>query len=231
MAWHWYKKKRHTDALTSFVELSVRRCLAPTIGPPPSRLHGEQSIARTCILDGLRERLLSPEGVARARRRVAERFAELSRQANAELDERRKRLDRTQVRIAGLVNFIADGDRSEAVVSALHDLEAQAKAEKAAIAEVRERAAAPIHLPSPDEIATLAFDLGQRLTQDPVRGREELRRLLKDGKILLDPQPGRYFIARADLLPALLLLGGKREERRPGLSQAACSSWSSGGRI
>jgi Arc/MetJ-type ribon-helix-helix transcriptional regulator len=57
------------------------------------------------------------------------------------------------------VGFIADGDRSEYVVSALRDLEAQAKAERAAIERLQREAQQPLRLPSLEEITRGAFGL------------------------------------------------------------------------
>jgi hypothetical protein len=51
---------------------------------------------------------------------------------NAELEERRARLQRIEGKIAGLIEFIATGERSE-YITTLRDYEAQAKQENAAI--------------------------------------------------------------------------------------------------
>lgn len=190
-----------------------------------------ESVARTSILDAIRGRLFSPAGIAYARKRIAERLGELARGMNAEVQERSKRLARTEARIAGLVQFIADGERSESIVSGLHDLEAQAKAERATIAAIEERAATPIRLPSPAEVEQLVCDLEARIAQDPLRAREELRRLLKDGRIVLEPQPDRVYLARTSLLPLVLLADPQITNRRFGGSEAAVSREGSGGKI
>ena len=79
------------------------------------------------------------EQVAHVRKSIAERLRDYSRTLDAELRERRERLKRTEDRIKGLVTFIADGDRSEYIVTTLRDLEAQAKTERAAILPRLER--------------------------------------------------------------------------------------------
>lgn len=62
-----------------------------------------------------------------------------------------------------------------------------------------------IKLPTPDEMMKLVFDLERRLTTDVAKGREELKRVFRDGKIVLTPEPGRYYTARSEVLPLVLL--------------------------
>ena len=59
-------------------------------------------------------------------------------------------LGRTEEKIGALVHFISNGDQSDYVRKSLLDLEAQAKAERAAIASLVSQGAKPIALPSPD---------------------------------------------------------------------------------
>jgi hypothetical protein len=112
----------------------------------------------------------------------------------------------------------------------IRDLEAQAKAEKAAIAELERQVELPVRLPTPDEIAEATFDLEQQLGEDPIVGREWLRRIIKGERLVLQPQPDGVYLARGELLP-LMLLKAKKGTRRSGVSEAACSTLSSGGRI
>ena len=79
----------------------------------------------------LDEYLFSPKGLDYSRRRIAEKLGERARTQNQEIMERRQRLDRTEARIGGLVQFISEGDQSSYVRSTLLDLEAQARGEKA----------------------------------------------------------------------------------------------------
>jgi hypothetical protein len=72
------------------------------------------------------------------------------------------------------VQFISEGDQSSYVRSTLVDLEAQARTEKHAIADLEREAGEPIHLPSPAELERLARDLDARLSEDPLRAREIL---------------------------------------------------------
>lgn len=59
-------------------------------------------------------------------------------------------------------------------------------------------------------------------------GREWLRRLFKDGKLVLTPMADRVYIARGELLP-LMLMSEKTKDRRSGVSESTVSSCSSGG--
>ena len=71
----------------------------------------------------------------------------------AAVRERRASLARTEQRSAALIRFLADGDNSEYVVTALRDLHAQARTEKAAVAALEVRGGIPISLPAPAEVA------------------------------------------------------------------------------
>ena len=67
------------------------------------------------------------------------------------------------------------------------------------------RAQTAIRLPSPDELMGIVFELEKRLSADTTQAREELRRIFRDGKITLLPQPGGFYVARSEALPLVLL--------------------------
>jgi hypothetical protein len=117
-----------------------------------NKLSLREDVARRCLLGAVKDRYATPAALGYLRKKIAEHLGNYARQANAELEERRARLDRTEQRIAGLVHFIAEGDHSDYVRKALQDLEAQARTEKAAIEALRQRAGRPIELPSPEEV-------------------------------------------------------------------------------
>lgn len=73
------------------------------------------------------------------------------------------------------------------------------------VSSLEKRAAAPIQIPTPDDLLRLAFDLERRLAADVGRGREELRHLFRDGTITLVPQAGGFYVARSEILPLVLL--------------------------
>ena len=78
------------------------------------------------------------------------------------------------------------------------------------------KASKPVDLPSPDVLLERAIDLEALLAADPVRGREELKRLFENGRLLVEPQPEGHCIARGRLFPlALLSLDLTAETYRP----------------
>jgi hypothetical protein len=99
----------------------------------------------------------------------------MSRKASAEAEERRGRLARTEERIASLVRFIAEGDHSQYVRQALLDLEAQAKAEKVALSDLRAGGSAAVRLPSPEETVERALRFEEMLLRHLAGRREPLR--------------------------------------------------------
>jgi len=90
-----------------------------------------ESVVRASLLDGLRRRLVSDRGLAYARKRVAEKLGELSREQDAEIRERTQRLAKLDAQIAKLVDFIAEENASSAVADKLRKLELDADTEPA----------------------------------------------------------------------------------------------------
>jgi hypothetical protein len=135
------------------------------------------------VLESIRKEIQTPQRIAEVRKILAERLRDYSKALDAELKDRTERLKRTEERVKGLVGFIADGDRSEYVVSTLRDLEVQAKAEQAAIERLHREAQQPLRLPSLDEISGAVFQLDKLMAGDPAQANARLRRWLKDGEI------------------------------------------------
>ena len=104
-----------------------------------------------------------------------------------------------------MVDFITDGNGSKAVAERLKALESDADAQRKKLTAIETLSATPIKLPTPDEMLGIVFDLERRLTADVTRGREELRRLFRDGRIDLIPQRDGFYIARSEILPLVLL--------------------------
>ena len=164
-----------------------------------------EDVARRRIFGALHDRFRTPAAVNYMRKRIAEHLRELSREMNAELDERRARLQRVEEKIAGLIDFIATGERSDYIAKTLHDYEAQAKQEGAAIKAFVELGTKPIELPSPDVVIDHALDLERIVETDPVRGREELKKLFEGGKLFVKPQPEGHYVAESRIFPFALL--------------------------
>ena len=97
----------------------------------------------------VRDRVSSRDGIAFARKRIAEELGEMARNREAEIREKRARLARTDHRITNLVDVLASGERSDAITHALRDMEAHKATEQRDIAALKEAAAQPIRLPSP----------------------------------------------------------------------------------
>lgn len=129
-----------------------------------------EDIARPRILDALHDRFASREAHDYLRQRIAEHLGNAGRIADAEIDERRQRLARTEALIAGMIQFIAKGDQSEYMRASLLDHEPQARTEKAAIEALMAAVTAPVHLPTPDELAKRDLELDKVLAGDPKRG-------------------------------------------------------------
>ena len=185
-----------------------------TKGTCKNKLSVREEVARAGILAHLRTLLNDRDTLAQVRQQVAQRLGDQTRSYRAEMDERQQRLARMEERIQGLITFIADGDRSEYVVSALRDLEAQARDEKAAMARLQGRSTTPIELPSVGELAEAVIDLDRKIRGDVEAGREQLKRLFLDGRIEMLPTNGAY-VARSKVR-ALAMLAEclpKREQR------------------
>ena len=199
-------------------------------GTCTNNLSVREDVARSSFLAALRRHFSSPAAVAYVRKRVAERLGEVNRTLEANVTEGRQRLARTEARIAGLIEFIANGDQSDYVRRALLDLEHQAKADRAAIHDLERQAEKPIRLPSPEVVVGRALDIERMVAQDPTRARIELRKLFEDGRILLHPQPEGFYRAETTMLPLVLMLGPQTQTVREGIPDRA-TALSCAGRI
>jgi hypothetical protein len=99
------------------------------------------------------------------------------------------------------VKFIADGDDSKYVRETLRDLEAQARADNFAVDELKRTLKAPVKLPTPDALLERSRDFEKVLAGEPVRAREALRGVLKDGRIEVCPGANGSYLAKATFLP------------------------------
>ena len=174
-------------------------------GTCANRLSVREDVLRTNLLDELRRRLTSKEHIAYARKKATEMIAVMSRTQGTEAKERRKELTKVKAQIEKLIDFIAEGEGSPAIRDRLKALETEAAILRRQVKASEREATAPIALPTPEEMTALIFDLERRLMADVARGREELRRLFKDGMIRLNPQKGGFYVAQSEILPLVLL--------------------------
>jgi hypothetical protein len=142
-----------------------------------------EDLARTKILTAIRDHLLSPEGIAHSRKRVAEELRDYSNKLAADLRDRpgstrphgrkdarpgRFHRDRRPLGVRGLHPARPGGVHAPGARSA---------------GRVGARVARAAALPSIEEVCAQVADLDVRLAQDPEAGREPLRRWLNDGAI------------------------------------------------
>lgn len=83
---------------------------------------------------------------------------------------------------------------------------------------LKELAKVPVQLPSPDQVRARFDDLEVILTKDVDQGRAALRRLFRNGRIRLDPQPQGIYLARSELLPLGFMLETTTPRNRAGAS-------------
>ena len=105
------------------------------------------------------------------------------------------------------MGFIADGDRTDAVVSGLRDLEASAKTERAEIERLVADSHQPLRLPSIEEITRMVFDLEARATRDPEKTRAQLQRWHKSSTIRVRKRPDGVVEAIESTMPDWFALG------------------------
>lgn len=181
-----------------------------------NKLGVKEEFVRHRIFEAIQERLSSPKAVEYLRKRIAEYLGEASREVNRELTDVRGRLARTEQRIAALIRFLADGDRSDYVAATLRDLEAQARADKAAVTALEARGSLPIELPTPAVVAERAKNLRLLFgSGDAIQVREALRRYFADGRITLTPNAEGHYVAECRFLPLVALTDPTLETTKP----------------
>jgi site-specific DNA recombinase len=74
-----------------------------------------EEVVRSSLLDELRHRLASEQGILHARKRLVERLGEIARDQGGELRERRTRLDKVERDIEKLIDFVTEGHGTRAV--------------------------------------------------------------------------------------------------------------------
>ena len=194
-------------------------------GTCANKLSVREDVVRAGVLGELRRRLTSPEAVAYLARRVEAELRTTSATISAELVRRKARLSELEVKLANLVEFVAGGDGSTAVRDALKRTEAEAEAERTAIAELAGQAR-PRRVPDVDAVVQHALDVETMVARDPTRAREALRNYFANGRIDLKPQIEGHYVAESRLFPLVPLVkahgpGGNG----PCATAIGCAGW------
>lgn len=166
-----------------------------------------EDAVREAVLGALREALFTPQAISFLRKRIVDGIRATTESAARDEAVLAERIRRTEERIRGLVTFVADGDHSQYVRDALRDLEAQAGIDRGALQTLRDTHKSPVKLPSPEFLIERARELERLILADPLRGREALRGVLREGKIVMRPQGDSAYLAEFDFL-ALVAVGG-----------------------
>jgi hypothetical protein len=173
-------------------------------GTCASRVALREAEGREVILKAIVRLLAMPAPAARLRKRAAERCAELEAQRGAGTAPRLSRLDDLNRQIANLVGVLAAGNTSDAIVTALRELEAHAAVERTR--EEARQVRAPVapdrpRLPTPDEVVAAVQDLKGLVDSDVSAAREALRRYLAGGRLVVDQTSAGHIVVRGDVLP------------------------------
>jgi DNA invertase Pin-like site-specific DNA recombinase len=188
-------------------------------GTCSNALSVREDILRSRLLEELLHTLARPAGLDFARKCIAEGLGDLERTRRSKLTELRKQSADATRKLDALPDFVADGHAKTnraALGAKLDALETEKGTAEWALRVLERESTEPVPLPTPEEMLKLAFDLKARLASDTVRGREELRKLFKDGLITLLPQPGGYYVAKSAVLPLVLITKPPPEETRGG---------------
>ncbi len=140
-------------------------------GTCKNALSVKEHVARECILSAIGDALWNPGALEHIRAHVAGRLGELSRALDGEAKERRARLARTEERIRSIALMQIDGDRSPYLADMRRDFEAQAVADRGALAELEARAREPLRLPMPQGAGGGPRAHARRAPRGPGRGR------------------------------------------------------------
>ena len=159
-----------------------------------------ERVVREKVMEAMRKSLTGT-ALAYILKRAAQRLDERQAERPNEQKQAEVRVANLRRKAERLAAFIAEGQESSTVTSLLMETEAAIRQAELDLAAVQTRVEEEPTLPSPESIMVAATDLATNCKKDPVRARERLRGVLRDGRIVLDPQPDGTFIARFHLLP------------------------------
>ena len=201
-------------------------------GTCPSSISVREHAARAAIVETVKRELGSSAAVTYLRKRAELRLREVGAEQVKVSSQRQRHLKLLEGKVANLVAFIAAGNASTSVASAIQELEAQVAQEKAALANLEVTAQMPRQLPTVNEVVARVRDLGTLLEGNPTAGKEALRAHLAGGQLVVDRLEDGSHVARGELVPLELLLPGDSGARkRETALERAVSRCGSGGRI
>ncbi|HUJ57234.1 MAG TPA: recombinase zinc beta ribbon domain-containing protein [Kofleriaceae bacterium] len=196
--------------------------------------HIKQGLARTRILDAIKQRLASPQGKDYVRERIASYAKDHSIEVNARIAECRDRIAKTEAQIKEMVDYIKKGEHSQFLGSSLREQESYLRAEKATLAKLLDESAKPARLPSADEVARLTYDFDKRLARDIEVGRAQLVRWLRTGSLRVSQESDGAVHAKGALNLRAILADAENSKPAKGLAGSnfrPVYRRSSGGRI
>jgi site-specific DNA recombinase len=202
---------------------------AKTKGTCPNKMSIREADVKREVLKAMRAKLRHPASLAYVRAELAKKAKERSKEVDEEIKSTEARIKETDAKLRKLVEFIADGDRSESIVTSLRNLEMDVKVDRGRLAKLKAIAAEPIHLPSPEEITAEAFDLKALMDTDVQLARGQLKRWLRDGEVRVSyDQETKTWTAKGAISTFELL---NKNPLSQGDSGPSSFSKSSGGRI
>jgi hypothetical protein len=139
-------------------------------------------------------------------------LAEVADGRDAQANEVRRRLERTQRRLGNLVELIAEGNKSPTIRDAVRELEVQFEADRTALKAIESLAREPLRLPTAEEVLGEVFAVLTAMKEDPAAARERLGRWFRDGRITLELGADGVYVGRSELLPLVLFAEKKDAE-------------------
>lgn len=199
-------------------------------GTCDNRSNISETVAGKAIIAELVQALTSPSAIGEIRRLYAQHEAGEARDASGAQRARAKRLADVERKIAGLIMLQAEGDRSEYVVGARRELEAEAVTLRAAAAAEVDRPV--VRLPSLAEIEKAMLEVAGLLTGGDRRAaREALRRLLGGKRIRVERDAAGVHRAYVELRPLAAVVAPERLKPRGEGLGASYASEHCGGQL
>ena len=197
-------------------------CTSSRRGTCAMRRYVPEPVVRAGVISKVREIYSSPAGRALLRELVDEAMAGID-VIGGERRELAARIEKNDLRSRRLTLALADGEAPDAVLRTLRELQAQIRADRAAVARLE--TPRPIDAPTPDEVLA---GVSAALDGEPDVVRHQLRALLAEGRLDVQQEPDGSINVRG-ALDLGALMGPKRSGARP--VAEICPAEGCGGRI